>query len=149
MTKERPGKAGQRLADTLPARQPVLARNAVRKHTLKSASLFANHTQSWPARRPGLAIIMAVTGRLGHLNLLTRKITSKASNPLQASGHTLGSQSKVEAEKPLSISHQHSNVAATQKQHRHEKSNSDWSDSSVSETEYTPKGFERHRSNPY
>ena len=43
----------------------------------------------------------------------------------------------------------HSTVSATQKYHEHGKPSSDWSSDSVSETEFTPQGFERHPSNPY
>ena len=40
-------------------------------------------------------------------------------------------------------------MAATQKHHRHERPISDWSNDSASETEHTPKRFERHPSKPY
>ena len=73
----------------------------------------------------------------------------QASRQLQTSGHKSVPKSKVQAGKQLSTSYQHADVAAIQKQHRHEKPNSDWSVDSASETEYTPKGFESHPSNLY
>ena len=71
------------------------------------------HTQSQPARAASLAIIMAVTGRLGHWNPLPRNIVCSSWLLLQASGHISLPQSKVQAGKQLSTSHIHSNVATT------------------------------------
>ena len=72
--------AGARQSGPETGRHPLLVLNAVnrlnpgirgKKYTLKLASLLAgNHTLSQLARAPGLAVIMAATRRLGHLNLL-------------------------------------------------------------------------------